>query len=212
MGGFNSGNHGGKRTTAAMRALDIRKIQRDGFLSPGSIVSWGWTRHGETVASVNLRVGSGCVTLDYRSRAYGGEWQDMNYPVWLSYSPCNYGGQRAWWLCPAAGCGRRVAVLYGGQIFACRHCHRLAYASQREAPHDRAARRADKLRKRLGWDAGILNGDGYKPKGMHWQTFDRLTAGHDAHVHNSLAGIIEKFGLAVGRLEAINRAADKLTH
>ena len=35
MGGFNSGRHGGKRTTADMRALDVRKIQRDGLLTPG---------------------------------------------------------------------------------------------------------------------------------------------------------------------------------
>ena len=35
-------------------------------------------------------------------------------------------------ICPAAGCGRRVAILYRGGIFACRHCYRLAYASSRE--------------------------------------------------------------------------------
>lgn len=103
-----------------------------------------------------------------------------------------------------------MAVLYGGKVFACRHCRRLAYASQREAPHDRAARRADKLRKRLCWELGILNGDGCKPKGMYWQTFDRLTASHNDHVNYSLAGMIAKFGLAVGRLDSINRAADKL--
>jgi hypothetical protein len=26
-------------------------------------------------------------------------------------------------ICPAAGCGRRVAILYGGGNFACRHCY-----------------------------------------------------------------------------------------
>jgi hypothetical protein len=41
------------------------------------------------------------------------------------------------------------------------------------APHA-ASTRADKLRKRLGWEAGILNGDGGKPKGMHWKTYQRL--------------------------------------
>jgi hypothetical protein len=37
-----------------------------------------------------------------------------------------------WFICPAVGCGRCVAILYGGGIFACRHCYRLAYASSRE--------------------------------------------------------------------------------
>src|ERR1700730_635478 len=60
--------------------------------------------------------------------------------------------------CPAAGCGRRVAILYGGGIFACRRRYRLAYASSREEAGGRATRRADSLRARLGWEPGILNG------------------------------------------------------
>lgn len=42
--------------------------------------------------------------------------------------------------------------------------------SERETADDRAARRADRIRKKLGWEPGILNGDGWKPKGMHWNT------------------------------------------
>ena len=195
MGGFNSGRHGGKRTTADMRALDVRKIQRDGLLTPGRSFGWSWKRGGDTVASINLAVGLGCVTLNYRNCPSGGQWQDMKYPVQLSETACHYGGQRTWWLCPAVGCGRRVAVLYGGAVFACRQCQRLAYPSQREAPDDRACRRADKLRDRLGWEAGILNGEGNKPKGMHWLTFWRMRASHDVFVNRALVGVAEKFGL-----------------
>ncbi len=83
---------------------------------------------------------------------------------------------------PLSGCRRRVAILYGGVIFACRHCYRLAYPSQREADYDRLARRADKTRVRLGWEPDTLNGDGPKPKGMHWQTFERLVEQHEALV------------------------------
>ena len=48
----------------------------------------------------------------------------------LSRSSCHYGGERPWFLCPH--CGRRVAILYGGAVFACRTCYGLAYEVQRE--------------------------------------------------------------------------------
>ena len=210
MGGFNSGNHGGKSCTTDMRALDVRKVQREGLLRPGHSFGWNWTRGGETIASINIKVDNGGVTLDYRNRPHGGEWQAMKYPVPLAWTACHYGGQRAWWLCPAVGCGRRVSVLYGGAVFACRHCQRLAYKSQRETPDDRATRRADKLRDRLGWEAGILNGAGDKPKGMHWQTFWRMQTSHDAHVMQALAGMSAKLGLTMARLDRINKVTADL--
>ena len=91
------------------------------------------------------------------------------------------------------GCGRRVAVLYGGNVYACRHCHQLAYKTQREQSHDRAGSKADKLRDRLQWEAGILNGNGIKPKEMHWATFDLLEEEHDALVNQAMAEVIAKF-------------------
>ena len=113
--------------------------------------------------------------------------------------------QRAVCLVALPCCGRRVAVLYGGAVFACRHCHKLAYNGQWETPDDRATRRANKLRDRLGWEAGILNGAGDKPKGMHWQTFWRMQASHDAHVMQALAGMSAKLGLTMARLDRISR-------
>ena len=204
MGGYSSSRRGGKSTTNDMHVLDIRKIQRAGLLVPGQSFGWQWTRGGEKIASINMRTDFDSplckVTLDYRTRPHGGEWKDMNYPVYVSWTGCNYGGQRVWWLCSARGCGRRVAVLYGGSVYACRHCHKLAYRTQREQAHDRASSKADKLRERLGWDAGILNGNGGKPKGMHWRTFDSLQATHDHHVNRALIGMSAKLGLAMDRL------------
>lgn len=122
-------------------------------------------------------------------------WQTMEYPVRLEWTSCNFGGRRAWLVCPAQGCGRRVAVLFGGSIFACRHCHKLAYQCQRETDDDRAMRRAETIRRRLGWEAGIANPEGGKPKGMHWQTFARLKSEHDAFALASWAGMAERIGL-----------------
>ena len=145
--------------------------------------------------SIQIRTEADRIVLNYRSRSNGDQWQPMEYPVHLEWTECNLGGRRVWFRCPASGCGRRAAILYGGAVFACRHCHQLAYQSQREVAHDRAARRADRIRDRLNWEPGILNGGGDKPKGMHWRTFERLKAQHDAHVAVSLAGMANQLRL-----------------
>lgn len=119
----------------------------------------------------------------------------MNYPIDLEWSPCSYGGKRPWFRCPAQNCGRRVAILYGGTVFACRHCNQLAYPSQRENIDDRATRKADKIRERMGWEPGILNGEGLKPKGMHWKTFERLCFFHNELVNLSLREAALRFGI-----------------
>ena len=93
---------------------------------------------------------------------------------------------------------------------ACRHCHQLAYRTQLEQAYDRASSKADKLRERLQWEPGILNGNGCKPKGMHWRTFDRLEAQHDALVIQSLAGMVARLGRAVEGIGGSDHNADKL--
>src|SRR5277367_5566340 len=83
-------------------------------------------------------------------------------------------------------------------IFGCRYCHRLAYASSREDVGGRSTRRADRLRAQLGWEPGILNGEGGKPKWMRWRTFERLAAEHDAFVRQSLAAMALRFRVKHG--------------
>jgi hypothetical protein len=89
MGGFGSGRgQGGKDTTSDMQTLDIRRLQRDGLLDPGRAFGWQWTRNGEQVASIQIRTEVDRVMLSYRSRNNGGEWQPMEYPVDLEWTPC----------------------------------------------------------------------------------------------------------------------------
>jgi hypothetical protein len=48
----------------------------------------------------------------------------------FDHTPCNYGGERRWLLCPT--CLKRVAKLYRPPdevLFACRQCHQLTYRS-----------------------------------------------------------------------------------
>lgn len=209
MGGMGSGrrNQGGMITTGDMHPLDIRKLHRDGLLTPGRAFGWHWTVNGNEVASIQMRTEVDRVILCYqnRSRSNGGEWQPMNYPVYLTWTACSLGGRRPWFVCPARGCGRRVAILFGSSIFACRHCHKLAYECQRETDDDRAMRRADTIRRRLGWKAGIANPEGGKPKRMHWRTFERLKAEHDAFANASWAGMAERLGLMNRRLAGIEK-------
>lgn len=130
-----------KNTTEDYRQLDVRRLQRDGLLDRRYFFSWQWSRNGEVVANINIRPEGDRVILSYRHRKTGNEWMSEEYAVALERTQCHYGGERVWFRCPARGCGRRVAILYGGGIFACRHCHCLAYESQREAPHYRALHR-----------------------------------------------------------------------
>jgi len=110
MGGFGSGLwQCGKDTTSDLRALDIRKLQRDGLLTPGRAFNWRWTINGKETAFIQIRTEVDRVILDYRIRSNGGKWQPLEYPVYLVWTGLHFGGRRAWFLCPAqrmrAACG-----------------------------------------------------------------------------------------------------------
>ena len=99
--------------------------------------------------------------------------------VGIVRAPCRYGGVRPYFICPGVvngvACGRRVAKLHcAGRYFLCRHCCRLAHASQSEGPRDRALRRANKIRRRLGGDPDLAAPFPPKPRGMWRRTYVRL--------------------------------------
>jgi hypothetical protein len=198
MGGPGSGNrwrYGARSTTDDFRSLDVRRWAREGMLRPGYWGGWQWTWNGEVTASISMRAEEDRVVLTYRYSRDDGDGERLEYPVRIERTACHVGGTRPWFICPARGCGRRVAILYGGRIFACRTCYQLAYASTREDAGDRLARRADRIRRRLGWRVGILNPPGSKPKWMRWHTFHRLTAQHDELVHDALCATAARFGI-----------------
>jgi hypothetical protein len=209
MGGRGSGRrwrYDAHNTTSDYRALDVRRWQRDGLLTtPGRSFGWQWTHGTEVAAAIQVRAEVGRVILIYRYRRGGGDWKDEIYPVGLDWTPCHLGGQRPWFRCPAQGCARRVALLYlgGSGIFACRHCYRLAYVSQRERASGRVFRRADRIRSRLGWPIGVANPCGCKPMGMHWSTYERLVEQHDALAGIAMAGLAQRFEPLKQRFDAL---------
>ena len=200
MGGFGSGRRGGRDVTAHYRRLDVRALRRAGALSTGWRGGWCWYRRGAKVAEINIEASEASIRLRYTATS-NGERKDYDYPVMLTRTGCNYGGARPWFLCPC--CGRRVAILYGGAAFACRRCYRLAYEVQSETDADRAIRRADAIRARLGWEPGILNGEGGKPKGMHWRTFWRLRAEHERLTGGAMQAWARQLGIVGARLDGL---------
>jgi hypothetical protein len=126
------------------------------------------------VASIGIEAESVTrLRLRYRLTR-NGQAESKDYPVQITWTPCNLGGNRPWFLCPC--CGRRVAKLYSSNLFACLHCLRLNYRSQQACKRDRPCDRSWDLRRALGGDEGFLSLPAEfisKPKGMHWRTFNR---------------------------------------
>jgi hypothetical protein len=118
--------------------------------------------------------------------------EDVKETVPLDWAPCNLGGERPWFICPRAGCGRRVAVLYGpGRYFLCRYCYDLAYQSQWDNKMYRALHRAQDIRRQLGGSANMMEPFPEKPKGMHSRTYERLWWEHYEAEMEHLAGMRE---------------------
>jgi hypothetical protein len=148
---------------------------RGAYLEEGRVSVWEWSRYdGSRYGAVVVKALRYGVVFCHHRQIYGGEWEVHDYVVALDWTDCHLGGQRPWFRCPGQGCGKRVAILYGGSIFACRKCHKLYYESQNDSAGDQARRRAEAIRARLGWPAGLTNPCGGKPKGMHWKTYWRL--------------------------------------
>jgi len=198
MGGLGSGRNsyfGAKDTTEDLRSFDIRKWHKEGVLAPNNSFNWQWFYDGEIIGSIHVHVKIKSVILSYQYRSSAGELEQYSYPVTLEWTPCNFGGKRPWFLCPVKGCGRRVAILYGGNSFSCRHCNQLAYQSQREPADERAIRQAEKIRKNLDWEPGVFNDMGNKPKGMHWNTYQRLINKYNTHTTKSFTKIAQFLGI-----------------
>lgn len=196
MGGVGSGNFGhpypgtAQRTTQEYPKIDIRDWLRRGLLAPDRMFTLRWGYGGRVVLALKVSIEAGWVRLEHH---YDNEVR--RYSVRLDWLPCHFGGRQPYFLCPAKGCGRRITALYGAAVFACRHCQRLVYPCQHERADDRAARQANKIRERLGWEPGILNGEGDKPPGMSRKVYNRLVAKYDALACDTLEQMELRYGI-----------------
>ena len=65
---------------------------------------------------------------------------------------------------------------------------------------DRIMRRSNRIRKKLGWPAGIFNGNNLgKSKGMHWRTYEQLCQEHDVLESQIMVGLVDDLERLTGR-------------
>lgn len=178
MGGSGSGRRLGTSRVEDHRVLDISRMHRSGCLQGMRSGEWQWSHKEQVTGSIQYRHDADTLHLIYRFRIVGHEWQQVNEPVRIDWSPCRFGGKRPYFICPGIrnniACQRKVQKLYGvSSYFLCRHCYGLTYASQSEDQFDRALRKADRLRRKLDSNACGLDTMPRKPKGMWRRTYEK---------------------------------------
>lgn len=174
MGGSGSGNwyrSDSKTLTEHCMSIDVRRLNRKGCQEPGQKYSWKW----QNGSNIVIETKPGAIELFYSIPRNEQPCKDVHITAPLSWSSCNYGGKRPWFICPSKSCGGRVAKLYlAGKYFLCRHCHDLAYLSQRQAKEFRLQDKAQRICRRLGANNCNDLFGAPKPKGMHWRTYEKL--------------------------------------
>jgi hypothetical protein len=199
MGGRGSGGHSskGKLRDVQCARLDVHELARDRKLTLG----WRGTLFG----SIGLEVTGGPdaqrLVLDFPVRSVSGErLAPVRQTICCYWRPALYGGRYLMFLC--SECRRAARVLYARfenhhyriWCFVCRKCVGVTYQSTMGHRWDRSARRIEKLRIRLQWQAGAT--EPIRPRGMHERTYQRilgLLAYHEA-IRKQGASYARKYG------------------
>ncbi len=121
----------------------------------------------------------GLPSVDIRGMVlqHGAIWADVSregqtFAVQIVWTPCNYGGERAWFICPV--CGHKRAVLYFDDTMLCRTCAGLNYRIQRTTEANKPFIRAGKLLAKLHWPTALIDQCNERPRYMHRRTYDRI--------------------------------------
>ncbi len=182
-------NQSKKQTVNDLISLDIRSLNRAGLLKEGEPFTCRWWKenvlgeiYGEKTMGGILHEGAIRFVYDYSF--LNEPTKELTYDVALSWTRCNYGGKRPWFVCP--GCYRRAAILYlsrSGYLI-CRRCADLTYTTCQESgnPFNENLRRQQRIKDKLGWQDFSL-AEFYqlrlyqiKPRYMHNKKFYPLLA------------------------------------
>ena len=176
MGGLGSGRRSSRVCTDQLLSLDIRQLVRKKAHVRNTTVQVSW---GSNQSQTVLEIRSDGGALFFQNLTFPNlDRVPSAYEVRLDLTGCNFGGSRAWFRCPNTLCGKRVAILYGGNVFLCRHCWSADYRSQRESVVNRLFRRIYKIRRKMGWQGPCGYGVGSRPKNMSRQKYDRICIAH----------------------------------
>ena len=173
-------------------SIDINDLRRSGIFFTAKVYSRSWARNGGSFGEVHVASAADEVLLLAKVPGLDSskKREKTAQGVRVTWMPCKFGGRRPWFVCPVTSCGRKCAMLYlRGGFFACRECHRLAYASQREPVRLRGLHKARKIRASLGGGANVFERFPDRPKGMHQATYRRLRAAHDRAADRCMAGL-----------------------
>ena len=132
-------------TVDEARPIDILELQKKGLFkqAPNAVWTSTWRRGEEVRAAVSFKlllVDDKPAALRFMYTAADrntGEKTEYDYLIELTSTPCNFGGERWWFVCPlivnGRRCNRRARIIYipyGAVYFGCRKCHRLSYDSR----------------------------------------------------------------------------------
>lgn len=214
MGGFGSGNRyrfGKKDTVEECRELDVRDWHRKGYLKSGpAFMTITWSRGEKQRAAIGAVVSRDGARLSYACWKGGGESnkKSRNYTVPITWTACNFGGERPWFICPGVVngrvCNRRVAKLYMklGYFF-CRHCQDLTYESRRTGRRYAPLRKCQRIRQSLGGSANMLERFPSRPEGMKLKKYLKLWNEHDRaeqEYNRFVLGDLEKMDRFLARI------------
>jgi len=182
MGGYGSGRRAQSTLVEDCRYIDISGMEKHFDSKRWTVLSW--TRDGEEWGKISWKYKEkeNYIRLRYKVTDRGGK-HNYSYKIPIEFTSCYFGGKRPWFKC--LRCGERARKLYlpsSRHVFLCRECHNLQYRSSRasgdeletaELRYRRAFQKADKENRRPHPNRAPYYPE--KPKGMHWETFNKLT-------------------------------------
>jgi hypothetical protein len=153
--------------------LDVHELARDGMLTLG--------KRGLLFGTVWFEVAGGPdaqrLVVEFPVRSASGErLPPVQQEICCYWRKAHYGGRYLMFLC--SKCSRPARVLYARYFsdriwfFTCRKCAGITYQSTTGHRWDRSARRVEKLRARLVWQADGT--EPIRPRGMHKRTYQRI--------------------------------------
>jgi len=134
-------SYSNRQEAGSLKQISASFLNKQGYFVRGwKSGNISWTRNGEQIAIISIQASidnyERFIKLSYtQTDNYLGERKDFDYKITLTTTPCFFGGERFWFICPLSAngvyCGRRVGTLYkGGDYFGCRHCYSLTYESK----------------------------------------------------------------------------------